>query len=122
MGNLAHQGVISQLIAMRELALSQKMLLLAVLVGVAFYAVAQVTQVPLLLIPGALFQLYAVFRICKALETGTVPTVFLILSQFIPCISLIVLVILNQMATNKLQQAGYKVGLMGIKSKDLPGA
>lgn len=72
---------------------------------------------------GALFllvvlQIVSVIRLCLAMKEGWT-TVLYVIFQFVPCLSLILLLFLNGRATKKLQAAGIRVGLMGANSADL---
>ena len=52
-----------------------------------------------------------------ALQRPMVSRILAAISQFIPLVGLIVLLVVNQRATKTLQAAGYHVGLMGAKPK-----
>lgn len=65
-----------------------------------------------------LFQMISVFRLAMALDYGWAAIVF-ILAQLIPCVSLIMLVILNARATERLKVAGIRVGILGASQRDL---
>lgn len=52
----------------------------------------------------------------NALGWGTAATVVCCILMFVPCISLITLLVINQAAVKALKAAGYKVGLMGAKT------
>lgn len=52
-----------------------------------------------------------VFKLSSALKTGTAG--FNAFAMIIPCLSIIVLLILSQQATNYLKQRGIKVGILG---------
>ncbi len=62
-----------------------------------------------------IFLVIQVIRVTKALGWGTVATVLCSIAMFIPCISLITLLVINQASVKVLKAAGYKVGLMGAK-------
>lgn len=100
----------------RNVGLSQKLLLWAVLASILAWII------PFAFIVAIPFQLYCVFRLAKALEMSMVAIVSLMLAMFIPLVSLICLLVLNSKATSTLQLTGIKVGLMGAKSSDLPSA
>lgn len=63
-------------------------------------------------------QIIAVIRLCLALKEGYATIVY-VLSQFVPCLSLLLLVFLNSRATKRLQSCGIRVGLMGAKARDV---
>lgn len=63
-------------------------------------------------------QIFCVIRLCLALGEGWA-TVIYVLFQFVPCLSLIMLLFLNGRATNRLQAAGIRVGLMGARAADV---
>ncbi len=66
------------------------------------------------------FQLYAVFRLARANGNSVGVTILLMLLMFVPLVSLIVLLVINNRATNLLRGAGIRVGLMGAKTGELP--
>ena len=78
---------------------------LAMLIGMAF--------VVLLMI-----QIGAAVRLCLALGDDWAVSVYVLLT-FIPVISLFTLVALNLRATNRLNQAGIRVGPFGATTADL---
>ena len=61
-----------------------------------------------------------VYQLASALEAGTVACVLYCIGMIIPCINLIILLVVNQQATNLLKRNGIKVGLMGASVADLP--
>jgi hypothetical protein len=52
-----------------------------------------------------------------ALQRPIVSRILAAISQFIPLVGLIVLLVVNQRATRTLREAGYHVGLMGARAK-----
>lgn len=66
----------------------------------------------------AIVQIVAVIRLCLALGEGWA-TIFYALTMFIPCISLLFLLILNSRATTRLQKTGIRVGLLGARWSDV---
>ncbi|MBI1346804.1 hypothetical protein GC163_11015 [bacterium] len=66
----------------------------------------------------SVIQAYLILRLCLANRDGWLTVVFVSL-QFVPCLSLILLLFLNGRATKRLQAAGIRVGLMGAKASDL---
>jgi hypothetical protein len=63
-------------------------------------------------------QIIAVVRLCLALHEGWATIIYVIL-QFVPCLSLIMLLFLNGRATAFLKNNGVRVGLMGASRADL---
>ena len=63
-----------------------------------------------MLIPLLIFMIISVLRLAKAM--GFSQILFVIL-MFIPCVSLIALLLLSDKATKQLRQAGIKVGFLG---------
>lgn len=70
-----------------------------------------------LLIAAAIAQVFCVFRLTAALRVGE-PTLFA-LGVFVPCLSLILLLLLSQWATKHLQSHGLTVGLLGVNPKSI---
>ncbi len=107
-------------LVLKEVAVTQKHILYCVLgqfgVGIlnAIAGAAQLTALAFLDIALALgllvFMIISVIKLTKALNLSAV--IYAIL-MFVPCVSLIVLLILNGKATERLKQAGIKVGLLG---------
>jgi len=65
-----------------------------------------------------IFQIYAVVRLCLALNEGTATAIYVVV-MCIPCVSLILLLFLNGRATARLKAAGIRVGLMGANFADV---
>ncbi len=61
-----------------------------------------------------------VYQLASALGSGTVTCVLYVIGMLIPFVSLIILLVVNQKATNLLKHHGIKVGLMGPQLADLP--
>lgn len=61
-----------------------------------------------------------VYQLASALGSGTGTCVLYVIGMLIPLVSLIILLTVNQKATNLLKRNGIKVGLMGAKVSDLP--
>ena len=98
----------------RAVGLAQRLLLWAVLTSIIGWLL-----LPLLIfaIP---FQLYAVFKLAKALTFSTSSAVMYFIAMFLPIVGFICLLMLNNKATVVLQTHGFRVGLMGVKISDLP--
>jgi len=71
-----------------------------------------------MLIPVALFAMVAIFLVANEL-THVVVAGLCTLLMIVPCISLITLLVVNQMATSYLQQRGVKVGFMGANPNQI---
>ena len=67
------------------------------------------------LIATVLLALVFTFLLARSLH-GTGIGVMLALTQFVPCVSLIVLLVLNAKATSVLRKSGLIVGLFGAKT------
>ena len=65
-----------------------------------------------------IFSIVATIRLANALH-GTGVAVVCAILMFIPCISLITLLVLNSQATKRAKDAGYKVGLLGADPGDI---
>ena len=89
-------------------------ILMNVISLLANFGVIPVPQVVigLLAIGGALFAMFAIFLLGKELS-GVGLGIICALLMIIPCISLLVLLIINQRATSFLQRNGVKVGFLG---------
>ncbi|WP_243304217.1 hypothetical protein [Geothrix oryzisoli] len=101
----------------QDVARAQRLLLLSILASLVGNILMKTdTLIGLLVIPVALavavFSIWCVYKLCKALSLGPV---LWIIAMFIPLINLICLVILNQKATTYLKSQGLKVGLLGAK-------
>jgi hypothetical protein len=65
-----------------------------------------------------IFAVFAVFKLAQELS-GTAVAVICAILMFMPCISLITLLIVNQKATGFLQSQGIKVGFMGTDPNNI---
>ena len=103
----------------RTVASAQRLLLLCILVNVVvnFLLVGTRADLGLLAAPIALasvvFYIWCVYRLCRALEVGTVLWVTAMCVMVVPLVNFIFLVVLNRRATRFLQDHGVKVGLLG---------
>lgn len=100
-----------------EIAASQRMVLIAVLVSLVSNGLLRSDALPvplLLVVTVALvaFMMWAVYRLCRALSVT--PWIWM-LSTLIPLINLLCLALLSQRATTHLKAHGIKVGLLGAK-------
>ena len=103
---------------LRHIAKSQNLLMWSVLAGFSAFFVA---HIPLLGLPLVLaivvFEIYALYTLGTALR---LPLVWLMcVGMFIPCVSLIILVLVSARASTILKAAGVRVGLMGGRAEDI---
>ncbi len=99
----------------RDVAKYQRMLLMIILASVASNALARTSPGILawvILLGVGLFSLWAVYRLCRALELSAVLWVIL---MFIPLLNLLGMLYINQKATGFLKEQGLSVGLLGAK-------
>jgi hypothetical protein len=61
-----------------------------------------------------------VYKLSAALGLGVVTCVLYVIGMIIPLVNLIILLSVNQKATNLLKRNGIKVGLMGASLSDVP--
>ncbi|HWD37821.1 MAG TPA: hypothetical protein VG944_03170 [Fimbriimonas sp.] len=105
---------------LKEVAVAQRQVMYCVLgqvcVGILNGVATATSLTALALFDGVLalallvFMIISVVKLVNALGLSAVLWVIL---MFVPCVSLIALLMLSQKATTRLQQAGIKVGLMG---------
>lgn len=96
-------------------AKAQKGVLWCVLANiVCIFAYFFIPFIFLLVLP---FQIYFIYKLASALKAQA-PALWVV-GMFIPLLSLILLLILSQRATNVIQTAGFKVGLMGANISDI---
>jgi hypothetical protein len=95
-----------------DIARAQKMMIYAVIASIVSWPLT-----PLLLVAIPL-QIYAIYRISRALGYSGLVTCLCIVAMFIPFISLICLASLNSKATSRLTSSGIRVGLLGAKMSD----
>jgi hypothetical protein len=108
---------------LRDIARHQRDINLMILAQFLLYVGAGLTRdfappfiVGLVALAIVALSLLATFRLASALYGTTMAIVYGIL-MFAPCIGLIVLLLLNQEATRRLRNAGFKVGLLGADPK-----
>ena len=107
----------------------------AILLTLSFVMGAGITAAlaavpPLVLLVGlalmrlALFALMmiSVYQLAAALGYSMTSRVLCTIAMIIPLVGLIVLLVVNQSATNLLRRNGVHVGLMGARLRDLPTA
>ena len=93
----------------------QKLVIYAILVYLATILVRGGGELiaGLLAIASLVLSLMGILRISSGLGYGTGTKVVLVILMFVPLVGLITLLVLNSKATNRLREAGYKVGLLG---------
>jgi len=69
------------------------------------------------LLTGVVLAIVGVVRLSSGLGYGIAARILIIISMFIPLVSLLVLLMLSSKATAVLRSAGYKVGLLGAAPK-----
>ena len=103
---------------LRAIAKSQNLLMWAVLAGFSSFFIA---HIPFLGIPLGLgivvFEIYALYLLGTALRLSLVW--LMCLGMFIPCVSLIILVLVSGRASKILKAAGVRVGVMGGHAEDI---
>jgi len=113
---------------LQEIAYRQKLLLYALLL----YVVSQVPLTALTwsewlaplgwlgLLGNVALEAWCLYKLGRAMNMSVPVIVLLSLALFIPCVALIILLLVNQKATEALQRAGVRVGLMGARLDDVP--
>jgi hypothetical protein len=121
--NYPRQNLADDRQVLREVATAQKQIIYCVLgqvaigvlrgVSVSSHSGALAIITLLLALPLVVFMLMSVYKLTKAFGESTGTSIIYLVLMFIPCVSLIFLVILIQRATTRLQGAGIKVGFFG---------
>jgi hypothetical protein len=83
-------------------------------------AIILISLVALIRIGIVVMMMVGIYQLASALGNGTGTCVLYVIAMIIPCVSLIVLLVVNQQATKILTQNRIKVGLMGARLSDLP--
>ncbi|MEM9414332.1 MAG: hypothetical protein AAGA29_02485 [Planctomycetota bacterium] len=102
-----------------QVASGQKMIIYAILINIVTY-VLQIAIHPLLgllAIAAIALGIIGIINLAKGLGKSTGMTVLFVILMFVPCVSIIMLLILNSEATKELERAGYRVGLMGASKR-----
>jgi hypothetical protein len=104
--------------ALDKVASGQKLIIYSILLS--FVSMAANTAFPpmvvfALVLCTAIMSIVGAVRLCNGLGYSIASKVVLIIGLLIPIVSLLVLVSLSIRATNRLKQAGYKVGLLGAR-------
>ena len=100
----------------RDVGSAQRLLLWSILLSIVGWIF-----LPLVVIAIPI-QIYSIFKLAKALTLSTSSAIMYAIAMFVPLVSLVCLVVLNNKATVYLQSNGIPVGLMGAKRSDLPPA
>ena len=103
---------------LRLIAKNQNLLMWAVLAGFGAFFIA---HIPILGLPLVLaivvFEIYALYQLGTALR---LPLVWLMcVGMFVPCVSLIILLLVSGRASKILKAAGVRVGIMGGHAEDI---
>lgn len=110
-----------------EVAKYQRWVIFAVLANICLYVLILAMQgrpfpanliVPAVALPVVIFMIAAIFMLTRRLINTGVAVLFSVL-MFVPCVSLIVLLVVNQMATAFLQSSGVKVGFFGVNPNSI---
>lgn len=98
-----------------RVASAQKLIIYSILAYFAAMAVrALLGPVGLVVLLAALVMgLVGTFKLCSGLGYSLPAKVILLVLMFVPLVSVLVLLILNRKATERLRAAGYRVGLLG---------
>lgn len=104
--------------SIEDVAVGQRMIIIAIIVNLvaAFLSRSADASVwGLIAIASAIVGIIGLLRVARGLGYSTGRKVLLLVAAFIPLISLIMLVTVNQRANEALKRAGYKVGLLGAR-------
>lgn len=105
---------------LRQICKSQNLLMYAVLAGFSAYLLVKIPVIGLVLVLViAAFEIYAVYKLGSALRINPVLVIVLCLCMFIPCVSLLLLVLLSGRASKVLKANGVRVGIMGGNIDDI---
>lgn len=98
-----------------RVASAQKLIIYSILAYFAAMAVrALLGPIGLVVLLGALLMgIVGTFRLCSSLGYSLPAKVILMVLMFVPLVSVLVLLVLNRKATERLRAAGYRVGLLG---------
>jgi len=103
---------------LRRIAKSQNLLMWAVLAGISSYFIVHIPFLGLpLVLAVVVFEIYALYLLGTSLR---LPLVWLMcVGMFVPCLSLIILVLVSGRASKILKAAGIRVGVMGGHAEDI---
>ena len=100
-----------------QLAKAQKGVLWCVLINIILYPVPFIL---LLLVPILLpAQMFFIYKLARGLDSSA--PILWCLGVIVPLLNLLLLLMLSQRATRRIQDAGFKVGLMGAKLVEIRG-
>ena len=101
--------------SIEQVASGQKMIIYAVLLNLGAIALqfAIGPTAAILMLVSAILAIIGILKLTTGLGNSIAAKIIYIILMFIPFVSLITLLVLNSKATNKLREAGYKVGLLG---------
>lgn len=101
----------------RQLATGQKFVIGAMLGNVAAASMqsAAPALLPFVALAGLVLGLIGVLRLAKGLKIGLGARFGVVLLLMLPLINIIVLGLLNRSATRRLRDAGYSIGLFGVR-------
>ena len=83
--------------------------MILVSIGVMYFAAEHILPAA---VGGGIVQFYFVYKLTSAPRLPLV----LVFGVFIPYLGLIPLLVINQKATRRLQENGFQVGLMGVRT------
>jgi hypothetical protein len=100
-----------------DVAVGQKMIIGAIVVNVTAVILSRTVHPAFawLVIVSAVLAIVGLLRLSDGLGYSAGKKALLIIASFIPLVSLIMLLLVNQRANEALKNAGYKVGLLGAK-------
>jgi hypothetical protein len=106
----------------RRIASGQKLIIYAILLSLAGFALAAKLGLfaGLIAIASFAMSVFGLVRLTTAMEIGVGLRILLLMLMFVPLVSLIVLLVLNSRATKILRAAGYRVGLLGASLPNRP--
>ncbi|MCC9608501.1 hypothetical protein LOC68_09955 [Blastopirellula sp. JC732] len=112
----------------REIAIGQKWVIYSLLANIlTLFATLgmQGADVPpaarmAIWMPVVVLQLFSLCKLTVALRMHPISIVLSCVALVFPCISLIVLLVINQKGIKELEKAGVKIGFMGAKMDTLP--
>lgn len=113
----ATQQPASDVRLIEKVASGQKLIIYAILVNIlAIGLVAVFGDIAgLVSVVALVIALVGMFRLAGGLGYSTAAKIFLLVLVVLPLIGLITLLVLNSRATKALREAGYKVGLFGVR-------
>ncbi len=83
-------------------------------------AIVVIAIISLLRVGIVVMMMVGIYQLSAALGNSTGTSVLFVIGMLIPCVSLIILLVINQKATKTLTDNNIKVGLMGARLSDIP--